>query len=58
MHDIWHLISPNGLPYGQILCTFLKPLTHFEGDPNELVELYKNTTIAAQCGILGPEKDF
>ena len=37
---------------------FRTTLRHFEGDKNQLVELYNKTTIVAKYGFLGPEKSF
>ena len=37
---------------------FRTTLKHFEGDKNQLVELYNKTTIVAKYGFLGPEKSF
>ena len=59
MHDIrernkfeWFTIWIDSLYF------FRTTLRHFEGDKNQLVELDNKTTIAAQCGIIGPEESF
>ena len=58
MHDIWERKKPEWFTIWPDFFYFFKTtLRHFEGDQNQLVELYK-TTIVAQCGILGPEKGF
>ena len=57
-------IIVNGLPYARRVCmtrffVFLRTtLRHFEGDKNQLAELYNNTSIVAQGEILGPGKNF
>ena len=53
-------INQNSLPYIWLdSLYFLRTiLRHFEGYKNKLVELYNKTTIVAQGGIPGPEKDL
>ena len=42
--------------YNQIIVFYRITLGHFEGDKNQLIELYNKTTLVAQGGIPGLEK--
>ena len=59
MHDTWERNKSEWFTiWLDSLYCFRTTLKHFEGDKNQLVELYNKTTIVAQRGILGPEKSF
>ena len=60
MYDIWERdkFEEFTIYITRLFVFFRITLRHFEGNKNEIIEVYNKTTIIASGGIPGPEKSF